>query len=118
MVDPRPRATYRRRVTTDDAFAAFEHAGWESGRASPYHRGLGAVTSRPLPVLLDAAAVGPGSSVLDVATGPGYAAALAAERGADVVGVDFSSEMIALAAKLHPEIDFRQADANALPFED
>src|SRR3954469_16338682 len=101
-----------------DVFAAFERAGWESGRASPYHRGLGAMTSRPLPALLDAAAVGAGSAVLDVATGPGYAAALAAGRGAKVVAVDFSREMLALAAKLHPEIDFRQADANALPFED
>jgi SAM-dependent methyltransferase len=101
-----------------DAFADFERDGWESGRASPYHRGLGAMTSRPVPVLLDAAAVGPGSAVLDVATGPGYAAAVAAERGADVVAVDFSSEMVELAAELYPDVEFRQADANALPFED
>jgi SAM-dependent methyltransferase len=108
-------------VTTNDAadaFAAFERAGWDSGRASPYHRGLGAMTSRPLPALLDAAAVGSGSAVLDVATGPGYAAALAAERGAKVTAVDLSREMLDLAATLHPEIEFRQADANALPFED
>jgi SAM-dependent methyltransferase len=105
-------------VTSGDAFAEFERAGWESGRASPYHRGLGAMTSRPIPALLDAAAVGAGSAVLDVATGPGYGAALAAERGAKVVAVDLSSEMLDLAAKLHPEIEFRQADANALPFED
>ena len=56
--------------------------------------------------------------MLDVATGPGYAAALAAERGAEVVAVDLSREMLDLAAELHPEIEFRQADANALPFED
>jgi ubiquinone/menaquinone biosynthesis C-methylase UbiE len=104
-------------VTSGDAFAEFERAGWDSGRASPYHRGLGAMTSRPIPALLDAAAVGLGSAVLDVATGPGYAAALAAERGAEVVAVDLSREMLDLAAKLHPEIEFRQADANALPFE-
>jgi SAM-dependent methyltransferase len=105
-------------VAANDAFAAFERAGWEGGRASPYHRGLGALTSRPIPQLLDAAAVASGKAVLDVATGPGYAAALAAERGAKVMGVDFSHEMIELAAALHPAIDFRQADANALPFED
>ena len=28
-----------------DAFAAFERAGWDSGRASPYHRGLGAMVA-------------------------------------------------------------------------
>jgi SAM-dependent methyltransferase len=108
-------------VTADDAadaFAAFERVGWESGRASPYHRGLGAMTIRPIPALLDAAAVGADTAVLDVATGPGYAAALAAERGAKVVAVDLSREMLDLAATLHPEIEFRQADANALPFED
>jgi ubiquinone/menaquinone biosynthesis C-methylase UbiE len=76
------------------------------------------MTSRPIPQLLDAAAVGAGSTVLDVATGPGYAAALAAERGARVVAVDLSREMLDLAAQLHPEIEFRQADANALPFDD
>ena len=105
-------------MTSGDAFADFERAGWESGRASPYHRGLGAMTARPIPELLDAAAVGAGSAVLDVATGPGYAAALAAERGANVVAVDLSREMIDLAAELHPEIEFRQADANELPFGD
>jgi SAM-dependent methyltransferase len=103
---------------TGDAFAAFERAGWESGRASPYHRALGVLTARPIPALLDAAAVGPGSAALDVATCPGYAAALAAERGAKVVAVDLSREMLDLAAELHPAIEFRQADANALPFED
>lgn len=105
-------------MTSGDAFAEFERAGWESGRASPYHRGLGAMTSRALPALLDAAAVAGGSAVLDVATGPGYAAALAAERGAEVVAVDLSRDMLHLAAELHPGIEFRQADANALPFED
>jgi SAM-dependent methyltransferase len=105
-------------VTSGEAFAEFERAGWESGRASPYHRGLGAMTSRPIPELLDAAGVGAGGAVLDVATGPGYAAALAAERGAEVVAVDLSREMLDLAAELHPDIEFRQADANALPFED
>lgn len=99
-------------------FDAFERAGWSVGRAGPYHHGLGALTSRPVPALLDAAAVGPGMSVLDVATGPGYAAGAAAARGASVVGVDFSAEMLSIATALHPEVTFRQADASALPFGD
>ena len=32
--------------------------------------------------------------------------------------VDFSDEMLALAASLHPSVTFQQADAGALPFED
>ena len=94
-----------------DAFGAFEREGWSQGRAAPYHHGLGAITSRPVEVLLDAAAVGEGSDVLDVATGPGYAAGRAVARGASVVGVDFSEEMLALAASLHPSVTFMHADA-------
>ena len=101
-----------------DAFGAFERAGWNEGRAAPYHAALGAITARPVEALLDAAGVGPGVRVLDVASGPGYAAARAAARGAEVVGVDFSGEMVALARELHPGIEFREGDAAALAFED
>jgi ubiquinone/menaquinone biosynthesis C-methylase UbiE len=101
-----------------DTFAAFEREVWNQGRAAPYHHGVGAITSWAIPALLDAARVGPGQTVLDVATGPGYAAAEAADRGARAVGVDFSGDMLELAAGLHPGIDFRRADAAALPFED
>jgi SAM-dependent methyltransferase len=101
-----------------DAFGAFEREGWSSGRAAPYHHGLGAITCRPAEALLDLARVRAGSSVLDVATGPGYVAGRAASRGATVVGVDFSEEMLALAASLHPGVRFQQADAGALPFAD
>jgi SAM-dependent methyltransferase len=101
-----------------DAFGAFEREGWSSGRAAPYHHGLGAITSRPAEALLDLARVGEGCAVLDVATGPGYVAGRAAARGAVVVGVDFSDEMLALAASLHPSVSFQQADAAALPFAD
>ena len=71
-----------------------------------------------MPALLDAAGAGPGCRVLDVAAGPGYAAGLAAQRGATVVGVDFSPDMVALATALQPGVEFREADAGALPFED
>ena len=79
---------------------------------------LGAITSRPAEPLLDLARVGSGSSVLDVASGPGYLAGRAADRGASVVGVDFSDEMLELAASLHPSVSFQQADAGDLPFSD
>ena len=59
-----------------------------------------------------------GSRVLDVATGPGYVAAAAAARGADVVGVDFSAAMLAMARRKHPALDLREGDAEKLPFAD
>jgi SAM-dependent methyltransferase len=101
-----------------DAFAEFERTGWGGAKPELYHRGLGAITSRSIDPLLDAAGVGASSRVLDIATGPGYVAGRAAERGADAVGVDFSPEMLELAARLHPRAEFRVGDANSLPFPD
>lgn len=53
-----------------------------------------------------------------MATGPGYIAGRAADRGAEVVGVDLSAEIIALARTLNSGVPFRVADALDLPFED
>jgi SAM-dependent methyltransferase len=58
----------------------------------------------------------PGVKLLDLATGTGGIARAAAARGASVVGVDVSGPMLAVARELSPEIDFRVADAHALPF--
>ncbi len=104
-------------IIDPDAFRDFEVAGWER-KADPYHRVFGPITSRVIDPLLDAARVGPGTRVLDVATGPGYVAARAAERGASVLGVDIAQEMLALARRLHPRLEFRHADAEWLPFPD
>src|SRR5690348_15622964 len=100
-----------------DAFNAFEAEGWER-QAAGYDAFFGQITSRLIDPLLDAAGVGPGASVLDVATGPGYVAERAAERGAKVVGVDVAEAMVALARGRHRELEFHRADAEALPFPD
>jgi SAM-dependent methyltransferase len=100
-----------------DAFAAFEAAGWER-QAATYETGVGRVTRRVIDRLLDAADVGPGSRVLDVATGPGEIAARAVARGAEVIGSDVAEAMLELARERHPEIDFQQAAAEDLPFPD
>ena len=99
------------------AFHAFEHEGWL--RASDaYHRYFGSLTAQTIEPLLHAVADAPGSSVLDIASGPGYVAAAAKRRGWSPVGIDFSESMVALARKLHPGIDFRVGDAEALAFGD
>jgi ubiquinone/menaquinone biosynthesis C-methylase UbiE len=100
-----------------EEFKAFEAAGW-SRRADTYGRVTGAITARFVDPLLDAAGVGAGMRVLDVATGPGHAAAAAAARGAEPVGVDISEGMLAVARRHHPQLDFRPGDAEALPFAD
>ena len=99
-----------------DAFNAFEAGGWEE-KAAGYDRFFGRITGQLVEPLLDAASVGPGTRMLDLATGPGYVAARGAERGASVVGVDVAGAMVSLARGLHPGLDFRQADAHELPFD-
>jgi SAM-dependent methyltransferase len=97
------------------AFRAFEHAGWE-GNVEAYDAAFRTLTTQPIELLLDAAGVAPGVRVLDEATGPGYVAAAAAQRGARVTAADFSAAMVAATRSRHPELDVREADAEALPF--
>jgi ubiquinone/menaquinone biosynthesis C-methylase UbiE len=96
-----------------EAFVEFEAAGFSS-RAAAYQRHFGDVTGQFADPLLDAAGVGEGSRVLDVASGPGQVAARAAARGASVAGVDVSDGMVELARRLHPDIEFRAGDAHRL----
>ena len=62
----------------------------------------------------------PGGSALDVACGSGK---LTAERArvaprGRVVGLDFSTEMLEVARREHPTIEFKEGDALSLPFDD
>ena len=105
-------------MTTDaDAFKAFEAERW-GAKAESYDLVTGQVTRRLVERLLEAASVGAGSRVLDLASGPGHLAAAAAERGAVATGVDIAPGMVAVAAARHPQVDFVHADAESLPFSD
>lgn len=97
------------------AFRALEHAGWES-RVDGYDAAFRSLTAQTISPLLDAAQIGPGVRVLDEATGPGYVAAAAAQRGAQVIAVDFSAAMVAEARRRYPELTVQEANAEALPF--
>jgi demethylmenaquinone methyltransferase/2-methoxy-6-polyprenyl-1,4-benzoquinol methylase len=65
---------------------------------------------------VDLADVGPGSKALDVATGTGDLAIALADRGAEVVGSDFSEQMLAIARRKAPAIRFDQGNALELPY--
>ena len=67
---------------------------------------------------VELARVGPGSRALDVATGTGDLAVALRAAGAEVVGCDFSEEMLARARRKEPAARFEWADALALPYED
>jgi len=66
----------------------------------------------------DLARVGHGSRALDVATGTGDLAIELHGRGAEVVGLDFSERMLALARAKEAGIDFVRGNALALPYAD
>lgn len=98
-------------------FHDFERTGWERA-AEFYGDAFGALTAQTAPALLDAVAAGAGTRLLDVATGPGFIAAAAAQRGSTVTGLDFARAMVDEARRRHPTIAFRDGDAEALPFAD
>ena len=104
-------------MTDTAAFEAFEASGWER-QATGYDAFLSEITSRTVDTLLDAAGVGRGTRLLDVATGPGHVAGLAAARGASATGIDIAESMLAIARRRWPAAEFRQADAHQLPFDD
>lgn len=68
--------------------------------------------------VFDRAGVGPATRLLDIACGSGYAASVAAGRGAEVAGLDASAPLIAIARARTPGGDFRVGDMFALPFDD
>lgn len=74
------------------------------------------------PVLVAAAGIGPGVRVLDVAAGSGNISLPAAQTGAEVVSTDLTPELLrrsqARAAARGLLLDYREANAHALPFGD
>jgi demethylmenaquinone methyltransferase / 2-methoxy-6-polyprenyl-1,4-benzoquinol methylase len=67
---------------------------------------------------VELARVGPGSRALDVATGTGDLAVALRGAGAEVVGCDFSEEMLERARRKEPGTRFEWADALNLPYGD
>jgi SAM-dependent methyltransferase len=100
-------------TTFDEA----ERAMW-ADTADAYQEIFAKLTAHTIPLLLDAAGVGPGVRVLDVGTGPGPVARAAADRGAAVTAVDAEPSMVALAAENVPEAEVVLAVLPDLPFED
>jgi demethylmenaquinone methyltransferase / 2-methoxy-6-polyprenyl-1,4-benzoquinol methylase len=62
----------------------------------------------------------PGGSALDIACGSGKLTAVLARiagPGARVVGLDFSPQMLEIARRQHPGIEFLEGEALSLPFD-
>jgi SAM-dependent methyltransferase len=63
-------------------------------------------------------AVGPGLRLLDAGCGSGLALRMAADRGAQVAGLDASTALLAVAIGRLPGAELHQGDLEALPFAD
>lgn len=87
-----------------------------AGTAEAFERTYAKVCAYPVPLLLDAAAVQAGDTVLDVGTGTGTVAVAACGRGAKVTAVDADKDMIALAKRAARNADVGLAALPCLPF--
>lgn len=96
-----------------------QRAMWALGEYDRIADGLTISADQTLRV----AKVRAGEKVMDLATGTGVTAISARERGAQVTGVDLTPELLSVARHRAKEagfadIDFREGDAEALPFPD
>src|SRR5881394_3745717 len=106
-------------MATDAAeMRARQRAMWAEGDYPDIARTIEDVSE----VVIGAAGVLAGDEVLDVATGTGNCALLAARAGARVTGLDVTPELLtvarARAVEAGVEIAFDEGDAQALPYED
>src|ERR1041385_8668905 len=104
---------------SDDPIAKFKEAqrqGWK------HFAPLESLTTPAAARLVKFAAVRAGQNVLDVACGTGVVSITAARIGAKVHAVDLTPELLERAREnariANFEIDFREGDAEALPFDD
>ena len=106
-------------VEADRALKAKHRAMWATGDyvavATEVIQSLG-------PILVDATGIERGDRVLDLGAGSGNAAIPAALAGAQVVASDLTPELLdagrQLAARAGADLEWVEADAEALPFAD
>jgi len=107
-------------MTTDldpNVVAEYERETW-SRCADSYLDTFAELTKDTVPLLVRAVGIEAGAEVLELGSGPGHVSGVLADAGAKVTGIDFSRDMVDVAARRYPGITFRQADAEELPFGD
>ena len=106
-------------VTADHGLESKHRALWALG---DYTTVATELVSPLGPALVEASGIGAGDRVLDVAAGAGNAAIPAALAGANVIASDLVPELLqrgrALAEALGVDLQWLEANAEALPFDD
>jgi len=100
-----------------EEFRKQEMEGWDR-RAANYETLTARVTTQAIPALLGAIRTRVGLKVLDICTGPGFAAGAADAIGAKSEGVDFAPSMVRTASERFPKLQFWEGDALALNADD
>lgn len=101
-----------------DGFKQAQRTMWSTGDFPDIARHIESAAEH----VVASADIGPGQDVLDVATGTGNVAILAAVRGAKVTGLDLTPELFEAARRraeeADVEVDWVEGDAEELPFPD
>ncbi|MGF1669485.1 MAG: class I SAM-dependent methyltransferase [Balneolaceae bacterium] len=99
-----------------DAVVLVERETWNRS-ADSYIGNAAKLTTHAVNLLLEEARLTNESRALEVGCGPGYIAKMMADSGARVTGVDLAPRMIEVASRLYPDIEFKEANAEQLPFD-
>jgi SAM-dependent methyltransferase len=101
------------------SFGEMERDGWsDAARAEGYVDLFAAASDQAIGSLLAAVDAAPSMRVLDLCCGQGNVSEALLAKGCEVVGVDFSPAMLAMARRRAPGAIFMEADAQDLPFEE
>lgn len=99
-------------------FAEQERSGWaDKTIVDTYVATFGPITGQAAKELVAEISIS-GKKVLDLCCGQGALTAMLCDSGAQVTAVDFSAEMLDLAAQRAPRANLQRADAASLPSDD
>ncbi len=105
-------------MTDGSEFKDRQRAMWSAGDYPAIAERIEAASA----TVVASVGVSEGDRVLDVATGSGNAALVAAALGGEVIGLDLTPELLVTARKRAEEselrVEFIEGDAEALPFDD
>jgi len=91
---------------------------WEAGDFAQIAKGI----EKTAEAFVERLNIQPGIKVLDVACGSGNLAIIAAQKGADITGIDIADNLIEAAKQRAADaglnIRFEQGDAEAMPYDD
>ena len=96
-----------------EEFRSQELGGWDT-RADVYEGLTARVTTQAIPALLSGVRARVGLQILDICSGPGFAAGAADAIGATATGIDFAPGMVEAARQRFQRLEFREGDALAL----